>query len=153
MVLPCVERLLAQLQYSFDHLKILKVKERQQQDELDVKCLQIMRAIIHNEIVNIDPNLKESSASGYRKRCLSRVQPIQNSIQDLGNAVSRVVPLLSHPNDDIVREVLAFLRAMLYSGNRHVQEGLNTVFDTREKRLFTTMAGLLQNTAAAFNER
>ena len=153
VVRPCVERLLAQLQYSFDQLQFLEEEDRRRQDELDVKCLQIMRAIIHNEIVNIDPNLKESSASGYRKRCLSRVQPIQNSIQDLGNAVSRIVPLLSHPNDDIVREVLAFLKAMLYSGNRHVQEGLNTVFDTREERLFTTMTGLLQNTAAAFNER
>ena len=149
----CVERLLAQLQYSFDQLKFLEEEDRRRQDELDIKCLQIMRAIIHNEIVNIDPNLKENSASGYRKRCISRVQPIQNSIQDRGNAVSRVVPLLSHPNDEIVREVLAFLKAMLYSGNRHVQEGLNTVFDTREERLFTTMAGLLQNAAITFKEK
>lgn len=150
---PCVERLLAELEYSFSQLTDLEEEERRKQDELDIKCLQIMRAIIHNEIVNIDPELKENSPPGYRKRCISKVQPIQNSIQDLGNAISRVVPLLSHSNDEIVREVLAFLKAMLYSGNSHVQEGLNTVFDTREERLFTTMVSLLKNAAITFNER
>lgn len=149
-----MERLLAQLQFSFSNLQELDDdEERQRQDELDIKCLQIMRAIIHNEIVTIDPNLEEDSPTGYRKRCVNRVQPIQNSIQDLGNAVSRVVPMLSHANDEIVREVLAFLKAMLFSGNRHVQEGLNTVFDTREERLFITMVNLLQNSAITFNER
>jgi inositol 1,4,5-triphosphate receptor type 1 len=148
-----VERLLAQLQYSFSQLTDLEEEDRRKQDELDIKCLQIMRAIIHNEIVNIDPELKENSPPGYRKRCVSKVQPIQNSIQDLDNAVSRIVPLLSHSNDEIVREVLAFLKAMLYSGNSHVQEGMNTVFDTREERLFTTMASLLKNSAFTFNER
>ena len=153
VVRPCVERLLAQLEHSFTQLTDLEEEERRRQDDLDIKCLQIMRAIIHNEIVNIDPDLKENSPPGYRKRCMSNVQPIQNSIQDLGNAVARVVPLLSHTNDEIVREVLAFLKAMLYSGNSHVQEGLNVVFDTREERLFTTMASLLKNAAVSFNER
>ena len=153
VVRPCVERLLAQLEYSFSQFTDLEEEERRRQDELDIKCLQIMRAIIHNEIVNIDPDLKEDSPPGYKKRCIAKVQPIQNSIQDLGNAVSRVVPLLSHSNDEIVREVLAFLKAMLYSGNSHVQEGLNTVFDTREERLFTTMVSLLKNAAITFNER
>ena len=153
MVRPCVERLLAQLEFSFDQLNDLEEEDRRRQDELDVKSLQIMRAIIHNEIVNIDPDLKENSPPGYRKRCISRVHPIQNAIQNLGNAVSRIVPLLSHPNDEIVREVLAFLKAMLYSGNHHVQEGMNTVFETREERLFTTMVSLLQNAAITFNER
>ena len=153
VVRPHVERLLAQLEYSFDHFQDLEEEDRRKQDELDIKCLQIMRAIIHNEIMNIDPNLKENSPTAYRKRCTSRIQPIQNSIQDRGNAVSRIVPLLSHSSDEIVREVLAFLKAMLYSGNRHVQEGLNTVFDTREERLFTTMTSLLQNSAITFIER
>lgn len=131
----------------------MEEEDRRNQDELDIKCLQILRAIIHNEIIKIDPTLKENSPSGYRKRCISKVHPIQNSIQDHGNAVSRIVPLLSHQNDEIVREVLAFLEAMLYSGNRHIQKGLNSVFDTREERLFTTMASLLQNSANTFKER
>ncbi len=32
--------------------------ERQRQDELDIKCLQILRAIVHNEIMLTDPKLE-----------------------------------------------------------------------------------------------
>ena len=78
------------------------------------------RVIIHNEIVNIDPDLKETLHQSTEKWCVSKVQLIQNLIQDLGNAVSYAVLLLSHLNDEIVCEVLAFLEAMLYSGGKTV---------------------------------
>ena len=120
---------------------------------LDIKSLQIMRAIIHKEIVNIDPDLKDRNPPQYRKRCRSRIHPLQNSIQDMGNAVSRVLPLLSHPSEEIIHEVLAFLKAMFYSGNRHVQEGLNTVFDRREETVFKITRSLLQKAAIMLNER
>jgi len=152
-VSPCVERLLKQLEISFNNLETMSESERRKQDCLDIKCLQILRALIHNEIVCIDPYLKENSASGYRKRCISRVHPLQNAIQDFDNAVSRVVPMLSHPNDSIVCEVLAFLKTVFYSGNRHVQEGMKYLQETREERLFSTVQGLLQNAAVTFNER
>ena len=109
-----------------------------------------MRAIIHNEIINIDPDL---SPSGYRNCCILKIQPIQDSIQNLGNAVSRVVPLLFCSNDEIIREVLAFLKDMLYSGNKHVQKGLSTFFDTQGEKIFTTMASLLKAAAITLDER
>ena len=151
---PVAERLITQLEISFNRLdEIDNEKERRQQDELDVKCLQILRALIHNELVQIDPDLKENNASGYRKRCISRLHPIQQTVQNFGNAVSRIVPLLSHPSDVITREVLAFLKALLYSGNRYVQEGMQHLLDTREERLFSTMQSLLLNAAITHNER
>ena len=42
-------------------------KERRSQVELDVKSLQILRAIIHNEIMHSDPNLKENNLPLFRK--------------------------------------------------------------------------------------
>ena len=120
---------------------------------LNIKSLQIMRAIIHKEIANIDPDLKDRNPPHYRKRCKSRIYPLQNSIQDMGNAVTRVLPLLSYPSEEIIREVLAFLKAIFYSGNRHVQEGLNTVFDTREETVFKIIGSLLQKAATMLNER
>ena len=154
LVRSCTERLLAQLEISFNvEIEDLSESERSKQDTLDIRCLQIMRTIIHNEVMHIDPELKERSPSGYRKRCISRLHPIQNTIQDFGNAVSRVVPLLSHPNDEIVREVLAFMKVMLYSGNRHVQEGMEYILETREERLFTMMQSLLQHAATTFSEK
>ena len=65
----------------------------------------------------------------------------------------QVIPLLSHPNDEIVREVLAFLKAILFAGNRHVQQGLEYLQHTREDGLFTTMQGLLRNAAITHRER
>ena len=67
--------------------------------------------------------------------------------------LSQMIPLLSHPNDEIVREVLAFLKAILFSGNRDVQEGLEYLLHTREEGLFTTMQGLLTNAAITHRER
>lgn len=64
-----------------------------------------------------------------------------------------MIPLLSHPNDEIVREVLAFLKAILFSGNRDVQKGLEYLLHTREEGLFTTMQGLLTNAAMTHRER
>ena len=69
------------------------MSERQRQDELDVKSLRILRAIVHNEIVQIDPQLKEDDPTGYRRRCTNKVQPVQNKIQSFGNVMSRVSPL------------------------------------------------------------
>lgn len=71
----------------------------------------------------------------------------------MGNAVTRVLPLLSHPSKEVVCEVLAFLKAMFYSGNRHVQEGMNSVFDTREETVFKILGSLLQDAAIMLNER
>ena len=52
---------------SFSRLSEMGEKERQRQIELDVKSLQILRAIIHNEIMHIDPKLKEESPTTFRK--------------------------------------------------------------------------------------
>ena len=112
-----------------------------------------MRAIIHNDMVNIDPELKDRSPQSYRKRWKLEVQPVQSSIQDMRNAVSCVLPLLSHPSDEVVCEVLAFLKAMLYSGNRHVQEGFSIVLEMRDETLFRTIAHLFQNAGITFDER
>jgi len=51
---------------SFGQLE-MEEKERQHQVELDVKSLQILRAIIHNEIMHIVPNLKEENPAQFRK--------------------------------------------------------------------------------------
>ena len=80
---------------SFQKLKDLDVTERQKQDELDIKNLQILRAIVYNEIMNIDTELREEDPSSYRRRCIHKVQPLQNKLQSFGNAVSRVSRLCS----------------------------------------------------------
>ena len=152
VVQPHTERLLAQLEYSSSRLNKLKEEDRCKQNELDIKCLQLLRALIHNESVKIHPNLKNTKPQLYRDRCQSKVQPIQDSIQGMGNAVSRVLSLLAHPmaSEEVVCEVLAFLKAMLYSGNHRVQEGMN---NTREETLVKIMGRLFQNATITFEEQ
>ena len=124
-------------------------------------CISTVNHIIHmyklyiytHVYIHTHTHKQERSSAGYRKRCISKLHPLQNTIQDFGNAIARVVPLLSHSNGAIVREVLAFLKAMLYSGNRHVQEGMEYLLETRQERLFTTMRSLLQQAAATFTEK
>ena len=63
------------------------------------------------------------------------------------------MPLLSHPNEGIVHEVLAFLEAILDLGNTHVQEGLKELINSREHQVFSTLRTILKRAATAFNER
>jgi hypothetical protein len=39
--------------------------KRERQIQVDIKSLQILRAIIHNQIVQIDPELKEREPAEY----------------------------------------------------------------------------------------
>lgn len=82
--------LLLFVRISFRKLKDLDDTERQKQDELDIETLRILRAIVHNEIVNIDPELYEADPAAYRRRCVNKVQPVQNKLQSFGNVVARV---------------------------------------------------------------
>ena len=75
---------------SFGNLSVLNDTERQHQDELDLKTLRILRALVHNEIKRINPDLSETNVVEYRQQCTDKVQQVQNELQDFGNAVIRV---------------------------------------------------------------
>ena len=45
----------------------LSEAEQQKQDLLDIRCLQVLRALIHNRIKLIDPELKDRDPAEYRK--------------------------------------------------------------------------------------
>ena len=75
---------------SFQSLNFLNDTERQRQDELDLMTLRILRALVHNEIKRINPDLSETDVVDYRHQCTSKVQPVQNELQEFGNAVYRV---------------------------------------------------------------
>lgn len=48
---------------------------RLQQEELDIKCLQLLRAMIHNEIVKLPDNWEENPHK-YKKYVLVAVGPL-----------------------------------------------------------------------------
>lgn len=63
------------------------------------------------------------------------------------------MPLLSHPNERIVYEVLAFLEAILEFGNTHVQEGLKHLIQSREYQVFPTLKAILKSASVVYKER
>ena len=63
------------------------------------------------------------------------------------------MPLLSHSNERIVYEVLAFLEALLEFGNTHVQDGLKEIIRTREHQIFPTLKAILKKAAIVYKER
>ncbi len=63
------------------------------------------------------------------------------------------MPLLSHPNERIVNEVLAFLDALLESGNKNVQEGFTELKKFRENQMFPTLQTMLKRASTVYKER
>ena len=64
----------------------------------------------------------------------------------------QVIPLLSHPDERIVYEVLAFLEAILEYGNSHVQEGLKDVIKSKQQ-VFPTLKAILKRASIVYQER
>ena len=52
----------------------------------------------------------------------------------------QIIPFLSNPNESISREALALMKALLFSGNIEVQDGLaNDITSTKEETLFISL--------------
>ena len=65
----------------------------------------------------------------------------------------KVLALLSNANDDMVREILAFLDVLLESGNTDVREGLKEILKCKEHPMFATFERVLKEDAVAYSER
>uniref|UniRef100_A0A1I8FNM7 RIH_assoc domain-containing protein n=1 Tax=Macrostomum lignano TaxID=282301 RepID=A0A1I8FNM7_9PLAT len=81
-----------------------------EQEILDVKCLQLLRGAVHNEIVKQPDNVDSDEYKGSS----SRIAQVQNA-GERSPAMLKVLPNLVKPSDNIAREVLNFLAAMLYN--------------------------------------
>ena len=67
--------------------------------------------------------------------------------------LAQVMPLLSHPDERIVYEVLAFLEAILEYGNTHVQEGLKEFIKSKGQQVFPTLKAILNRASIVYQER
>lgn len=125
--------------------------ERLEQENLDVKCLQLLRALIHNEIVKL-PGDWLSDPKSFTK-ILKKIEGVQNALNSY-EAVLQVLSHLAKNNSDIVREVLAFQAAMLFGGNEKVQESLIEYFlGTREEKFFLAVKTRMQLSSLSIKER
>ncbi|KAI0237949.1 hypothetical protein LSAT2_011439, partial [Lamellibrachia satsuma] len=130
----------------------LSEKDRLDQEVLDIKCLQLLRGLIHNETVILPENW-ELDIKGNSKQ-LQRIENLQNALNE-HEVVLMVLPHLSTQSDSLVREVLAFLVAMLYGGNEAVQGNFADYFlGTREEKFFFAIKNrMLMSTVATKEKR
>ncbi|XP_076454279.1 inositol 1,4,5-trisphosphate-gated calcium channel ITPR3-like isoform X3 [Babylonia areolata] len=144
------QKLVKQLEIS-QSLQGLSEEEKLEQLELDVKCLQLMRGLIHNEIVKL-PKDWELAMNDCKKQ-LRVIENVQTAL-DSYNVVVSVLGHLSRPQDDLVRELLAFLATLLFSGNEDVQKSMFGYFTgTREETFFFAVKNRMQLSALATREK
>ncbi|OWF52185.1 Inositol 1,4,5-trisphosphate receptor type 3 [Mizuhopecten yessoensis] len=144
------EKLVKQLEISAN-LTHLNEKQKLEQVELDVKCLQLLRGLIHNEMISLPEDWEGQSQT--HKRQLRVIEEVQNALNTYG-AVTSVLEHLSRPQDNVVREVLSFLAALLFNGNDEVQASLISFFTgTREETFFFSIKGRMNMSAIATREK
>ena len=61
---------------SYDNVVNLNKKKRQKQDRSNIRYLQLLRAIIHNQVKLVDPKLKEEGQDPERYRMLDNIYVI-----------------------------------------------------------------------------
>ncbi|XP_052703117.1 inositol 1,4,5-trisphosphate receptor type 2-like isoform X5 [Crassostrea angulata] len=144
------EKLIRQLEISHK-LTHLSEKEKLEQVELDVKCLKLLRALIYNEAVKL-PADWETETYTHRKK-LKAISDVQDTLNHF-DVIASVIEHLNCPQDDVVRETLAFLCMLLYNGNENVQSKMFEYFTgTREESFFFTLKIRMQMSAIATRER
>ncbi|KAI8488683.1 hypothetical protein Bbelb_337120, partial [Branchiostoma belcheri] len=144
------EKLIEQLHISSNNYRSTLV-ERIQQEKMDIKCLQLLRAMIHNEERKLPANWEMYPKKNKKK--IQYLKQVQMALADKG-ALLKILPLISRDSDDLIAEVLALLAAMLYGGNEHVQDCLMDFFlNSREEMLFSAFKSRMELSAVITTER
>ncbi|XP_070538210.1 inositol 1,4,5-trisphosphate-gated calcium channel ITPR3-like [Ptychodera flava] len=127
-------------------------RERLSQEVLDVKCLQLLRALIHNEERKLPKDWENDQEIEHDEQ-LKNICDVQDELNSHG-AMLKVLPLLARTSDSLAREVLAFLSAMLFAGNENVQKSLIEYFlSTREEHFFMALRNRMHLSAVATKEK
>ena len=63
------------------------------------------------------------------------------------------MPLLSHPNNAITREALAFLEVLFEFGNSHLQEASKDLLNLHENHIFLIMQEAMREAMLVYRER
>ncbi|KAL4233980.1 hypothetical protein ACF0H5_005635 [Mactra antiquata] len=128
-------KLIEQLYISLER-KRLTEHARLEMDELNIKCLQILRAMIHNEERKLPEDWATRTTEIKIAKGLKSINEIQN-LYDSQKAMMKILPHLATRNEDVAKEVLGFLCVMLFNANHVVQQSMLDYFlSTREEVFF-----------------
>ncbi|XP_071176008.1 inositol 1,4,5-trisphosphate-gated calcium channel ITPR2-like isoform X12 [Mytilus edulis] len=123
------------------------------QEDLDIKCLQILRTFIHQEERKLRVDWDQYASDADIKKQLANIKEVQTAINS-HDFVGKVLPHIARRSDAIVREVLAFLSLMLFNANRDVQKSLLEYFlSTREEVFFMAVRDRMQISTNSIKEK
>ncbi|PVD21454.1 hypothetical protein C0Q70_19627 [Pomacea canaliculata] len=105
-------------------------KDQPTHPDLDVRCLQILRTLIHNEERRLPEDWALRTSENKIKKQLVYIKEVQVAL-NVHSTIIKVLPHLARRNDDIVREVLAFICIMLFNANRVVQGSMYGISRSR----------------------
>ncbi|XP_060075349.1 inositol 1,4,5-trisphosphate receptor type 1-like [Ylistrum balloti] len=143
------KKLLEQLQISQESIR----QGLAHTEELDIKCMQILRAIIHNEERKLPEDWDTRAADQKIKKQLLYIKEVQNAVNVHG-FVEKVLPHVARRSDLIAREVLAFMSLMLFNANRDVQKSMLDFFlSTREEVFFMAVRDRMQISTNSIKEK
>eukprot|EP00054_Salpingoeca_dolichothecata_P021398 m.136903 g.136903 ORF g.136903 m.136903 type:complete len:2486 (+) comp23973_c0_seq1:94-7551(+) len=146
-------KLVDQLAISNKHRGRLKESERDKENEISVKSLQLMRGMIHHEKSRLPPGATHDSHPKLYESTWANIRKIQNQFDEY-NAPLTMIALLAHENDAIVKEAMKLLISMLQGDNLAVQRTFEHYFlDTREEVFFRDVKARLQASVVALKER
>ncbi|XP_059139568.1 inositol 1,4,5-trisphosphate receptor type 1-like isoform X3 [Physella acuta] len=122
-------------------------------EQLDVRCLQILRALIHNEERKLPEDWALRASESKIKKQINRIREVQCALNQ-HSVITKVLPHLARRSDSIAREVLAFICLMLFNANREVQRSMLDYFlSTREEVFFMAVRDRMQVSTNAIKEK
>ncbi|XP_071092410.1 inositol 1,4,5-trisphosphate-gated calcium channel ITPR3-like isoform X4 [Haliotis cracherodii] len=128
-------KLIEELSISLDYKRLTEAA-RQEMDDLNIKCLQVLRALVHNEERKLPEDWETRTTETKILRSLKLIACVQN-FYECNGAMKKSLPHLASRNDEIAKEVLGFLCIMLFNANQQVQESMLKYFlSTREEVFF-----------------
>nr|XP_022341729.1 inositol 1,4,5-trisphosphate receptor type 2-like isoform X2 [Crassostrea virginica] len=147
------KKLLQQLEISAKVVRKGSAITNSSQEDLDIKCLQLLRAMVHNEERKLPDDWDTKTAEHKIKSQLGLIKDVQNAI-NTHDFVNKVLPHIARRSDSICREVLAFLSIMLFNANREVQRSMLDYFlSTREEVFFMAVRERMQISTNSIKEK
>eukprot|EP00117_Sycon_ciliatum_P048000 scpid3078/ scgid34229/ Inositol 1,4,5-trisphosphate receptor type 1; IP3 receptor isoform 1; Type 1 inositol 1,4,5-trisphosphate receptor len=150
-----VSKLIGHIYISFHSPEYRSVSsvERIALDNVNVKCLQLLRALIHNKVVTRAALELTGGTTAAIQRYDTMIDEVQRQINGHGTT-EKVVPMLSHPCDEVVRETLALLGLLVFNAQKDVQMSfVDYCLGTREEQFFRDLELRLARSTVALRER
>ena len=126
-------------------------REKIRLEELTRRSLQVLRTVLHNEIIKVpDETTGKQSDIAEQEDVVAEAQ---EALIEMG-ILEAILNHITSPSENVSREVLALLTALLYGGNEKVQKRFMVIWlSSREEPFFSSIKARMTQTEEILRER